>query len=122
AVGVDAVRGWRARDSHGADVPLLRLALDGGRELGLLALMALGIVSAGQLWQPGCDYFGGLLFFVMGPVLSAAMGFGAGIWGGVVGRRRPGQLAWGLVPLVACLVVGLWRLYADPVVFAYDPF
>lgn len=120
AVGVDGVRALRG--AAPSSTTLRGLAAHGGRELGALAGLALAILLVSQLWQRNCDPWGGLAFFAMGPCLSAAMGWVAGIWGGVLRRRRWAQIAVaGLVP-AASTAVGLWRLWADPVVFAFDPF
>jgi tetratricopeptide (TPR) repeat protein len=120
-IGVDAIRRRRAAD-HVEGHPLHRMLFEGLRELWVLAGIAVGMLLLGQLWQRGCDPWGGLLFFAMGPVLSGALGLVCGLWGGALAQRRPLQMLLAFVPLLACLGVGLWRLYADPVVFAYDPF
>jgi tetratricopeptide (TPR) repeat protein len=120
-IGVDAIRRRRAAD-HVDGHPLHAMLLEGLRELWVLVGIAVGILLVGQLWQRGCDPWGGLLFFAMGPVISGALGLVCGLWGGALTRRRTTGVLAALVPLVVCLAIGLWRLYADPVVFAYDPF
>ncbi|MCA9711038.1 MAG: hypothetical protein KDK70_34670, partial [Myxococcales bacterium] len=115
----EAGRGGAGGVSQG---PLRALAVRGAVELLLLVGLALGILLLAQLWQRNCDPWGGLGFFAMGPVLSAVMGWVAGLWGGVLRQRRWAQIAVaGLVP-AASTAIGLWRLWADPVIFAYDPF
>lgn len=118
AVGVDTVRDARAKG--GATVRELLGA--GLGELLLLCGIALAVPIVGQLWQPSCDPYGGIVFFLVGPTSSANLGLVAGLWGGLLARRRSRQLAIGLTPMLACTALGLWRLYAEPVVFAYDPF
>ena len=76
----------------------------------------------GQLWQSACEPLGGLGFFVIGPVVSAMLGAVCGLWGRLLGRTRLRALGLGALPMMLCTAIGLWRLYADPVVFAYDPF
>ncbi len=102
--------------------PVRALARHGSIELLVLVGLAVGILLLAQLWQRNCDPWGGLGFFVVGPMLCAVMGWVAGLWGGVLRSRRWAQiLVAGLVP-ASSTAVGLWRLWADPVVFAYDPF
>lgn len=122
AIGVDGVRSARAAPSPEGRGVLRRLALDGAGQLGLLAALAVATLFVGRLWQPGCDPWGGLAFFVMGPMASACVGWVCGIWGGVLGRRRSTALLYGVTPMVISTLIGLYRIYADPVVFAYDPF
>jgi tetratricopeptide (TPR) repeat protein len=121
AVGVDGVRAQR--DGGATRTGALRpLVAHGASELGILAALALGVLLVSLLWQRNCDVWGGLSFFAMGPCLSAVMGWVAGLYGGVLGRRRWRQIAIaGLVPAVST-GIGLWRLWADPVIFAFDPF
>ncbi len=118
AVGVDTVRD--ARTKGGATVRALLGA--GLGELVILCAIALAVPIVGQLWRPSCDPYGGVVFFLIGPVTSGALGLVAGLWGGVLARRRARQLAIGMAPMIACTAIGLWRLYAEPSVFAYDPF
>ena len=120
-IGVDAVRRRRTADG-GSGHPLQPMLLEGLRELWVLTGIAVAILLLGQLWQRGCDPWGGLWFFLMGPALSGAMGLVCGLWGGVLAQRRAVQMLLAFAPFLACLGIGLWRLYADPVVFAYDPF
>jgi len=123
AVGVDGVRALRADQTGSVDAKATRwLAARGASELGILVAIAFLILVLAQLWQRNCDPWGGIGFFFMGPTLSAAMGWVVGLWGGALRQRRRYQiLVAGLVPL-ASTGIGLWRLWSDPVVFAYDPF
>lgn len=116
-VGVDAVRGARPE--------LDAIARAAARELLALAGVALLILALAQVYHPSCDPWTGLAFFLLGPVLSAMLGAVAGIWGAALVQSPPRrwlQLLVGLCPHLFCLVVGLLRLYVDPVVFAADPF
>ncbi len=117
-VGIDAVRD---APTPTLDAILRRAALD-LFGLGSTALVTLLLV---QLWHPSCDPAGGLLFFALGPLISAALGATSGIVAACLVTRPPRR--WlraliGLVPLLFCLVIGLMRLYSDPVVYAMDPF
>jgi len=118
AVGVEAVRAARDR----GEARLRDVLRDVGRELGILLGLAFAMPIVGQLWQRACEPMGGIGFFLMGPVLCAALGAVAGIWGGVLGSTRRRGLLLGALPMLASTVVGVWRLIGEPVVFAYDPF
>lgn len=126
-VGVEGVRALRDETSDSGTSPaggeiLWRLAGAGLRQLGILLALVLGILLVGMLWNRNCDPWGGMGFFVMGPMLSALFGWIAGLWGGVLGKTRTKQVLWGLAPFLFCLLVGVWRLYTQPVIFAFDPF
>jgi tetratricopeptide (TPR) repeat protein len=126
AVAVDGVRALRSASTASERmqpvVPLRRLAAHGAGELGILAATALAVLLLSLLWQRNCDLPGGVAFFAMGPGLAAVMGWVAGLWGGVLRERRWAQImVAGAVPAVST-GIGLWRLWADPVVFAFDPF
>ena len=120
AIGVDAVRTLRERGEQ-VD-PLPALLTTGLRELAILLAIPLAILLVAPLWQPNCDPLMGLAYFAMGPVLSAVCGLVCGLWGGLLATARRRQLGLALLPPLFCLIVGLWRIYADPVVFAFDPF
>jgi hypothetical protein len=76
-----------------------------------------------------CDPWQGLEFLALGPGVGMCL---AGPWGAVaaeVSRRvkRPWLhgLARTLLALgapLACILVGLWRFYSSPMIFAFDPF
>lgn len=97
----------------------------GGAVLGELALLhgiAIGTTLVGGLWQRGCDPLGGLMFYGMGPGLSSLLGATSGVIAAALVERRRRALLLAFVPMGLCIALGLWRLYADPVVYAYDPF
>ena len=123
-IGVDAVRALRANVDAGAavDDPLAAMFATALRELGVLLAIPVAILLIAPLWQPNCDIVTGLGFFLMGPAVSGLLGVVAGLWGGLLARRRGPQILLGLAPLLFCLVIGLWRTYVDPVVYAFDPF
>lgn len=126
ATGVDAVRAERASPPDDGP-PASYLARVGPvmlRDvLGLVGL-ALLVLLVAQLWNRACDPLVGLAFFGLGPAISAVLGGLCGLWGATLVRRdaRRRQLLAGCVPLLVSLAVALARLYADPVVFAHDPF
>jgi len=84
--------------------------------------VALAVLVAALMWQTNCDPSGGLGFFVMGPVASGICGAVAGMLAGLVTPSRRRALALGIGVIVASTAIGAWRLIADPVVFAFDPF
>ena len=114
AAGVDAVLGVRGRDTArsvaDSEGPLWLLAAHGARELAWLLGLALGVLLVGMLWTTNCDPLGGAAYFAIGPMCSAALGWLAGVSAALV------------IPMLGCTLIGVYRLYFDPVVFAYDPF
>ncbi len=119
-VGVDAVRTLREKTT--TTDPLPTLLTIGLRELAILLAIPLAILLVAPLWQPNCDPLMGLAYFAMGPALSALCGLVCGLWGGLLATVRRRQITLALLPALFCLIVGLHRIYADPVVFAFDPF
>jgi len=121
SVGVDGVRALRSADAARSGA-LRSLVVHGASELGVLVGLALAVLLVSLAWQRNCDVWGGLAFFAVGPCLSAVMGWVAGLYGGVLGQRRSWQLAIAASIPAVSTGIGLWRLWADPVVFAFDPF
>ena len=118
AVGFDALRdlaGTERASWWNAGACILR-------ELAVLHAIAVGMTLLGGLWQRGCDPLGGLQFYAMGPLPASLLGAVCGVGAAVLTPRRGRGLLLGFVPMAACIVLGLYRLYAHPVVFAYDPF
>ncbi len=120
AIGVDVVRARRAAGPTAEPLPTLLTAAV--RELAILLAIPLAVLLVAPLWQPNCDLPMGLAYYAMGPALSGLLGVVAGLWGGLLAQRRARQLGLALLAPLFCLVVGLWRIYADPVVYAFDPF
>jgi tetratricopeptide (TPR) repeat protein len=126
AAGVDAVRAVRASSLASSSGPnaLWRVLRIGLVELAWLIGLPLGLLLVGMLWNTNCDPLGGSLYYFMGPACTALLGFTAGVVGAVIlGERTRGKLlVLGWLPFFACLFLALWRLYFEPVVFAFDPF
>ncbi len=118
AVGVDALRSLAGTP----EASWWALGIAVARELVTLHGLVIGMTLLGGLWQRGCDPLGGLLFYGMGPGLSSVLGAVCGVIAATFIRRRVLAILLAFLPMASCIVVGLWRLYADPVVFAYDPF
>lgn len=122
-VGVEGVREWRASPRTGdAGTLLWSLWARAIGELAPLLGIALAVLAVGTLWNRNCDPGEGLRFFLAGPVVSAGLGLTSGTVGAVLSRGRLAQLALGFAAPAGCLALSLWRLWADPVVFAFDPF
>jgi tetratricopeptide (TPR) repeat protein len=115
AVGIEGGRAERSRSAES-------ILTSTGRELGVLSAISLGVMLVAIAWNPTCDPLAGLEYFAMGPMISGALGAVCGLWGTQLGSRGWTRWLWGLVPMLACTAVGLWRLYFDPVVYAFDPF
>jgi hypothetical protein len=130
--GLDVVRRLRAElatyasppgpERALAGFPLADLLRAGLAELAALLGLCAGILAVAQLWQPTCDPWTGLAFFALGPGVSGLLGLIAGLHGGLLATRPRRQRLIAAAPLGFCLALGLWRLYADPVVYALDPF
>jgi tetratricopeptide (TPR) repeat protein len=131
---VGAVRVWRERRERAPSALTAAAARPGAtvamlwwsatlRLWGALAL-PLGAVLLNALRVRNCDIVAGLGWFAMLPMASAAMGCGAGVIVGLLrpwrGRVAPTALALGVV--VASVAWGVWRFYAAPPIFGYDPF
>ncbi|WP_394850211.1 hypothetical protein LZC95_22485 [Pendulispora brunnea] len=71
-----------------------------------------------------CDAARGTLGFVLTAAIGAVLG---GVWGACAAevvrtRKRVWVVVAALSGPLACVVVSLWRFYASPMVFAFDPF
>lgn len=94
----------------------------------LLGLTGLSVTFAHGLRTGFCDPLEGAAFYLLGPGLGAILG---GVWGAVVGVAatasgrawpRPLLFAAAIAGPAAGIAVSLWRFYASPMVFAFDPF
>jgi hypothetical protein len=125
-IAVEGVRAIRSRIPSPRDgiEALWRLAGDGIVELLWLLSMALVPLLLGMLWNVNCDPLGGLAYFVMGPVCAVVIGWTAGVGMTILVGDRPRwqQLTAAFMPFCVSTLIGVHRLYFEPVVFAYDPF
>ncbi len=92
----------------------------------LLAVVAFATTIVHGLRVGMCDPVGGTVFFVLTAGFGAVLG---GAWGAVVaevarrGRRRGLVcVALSLLAPGAGVALSLWRFYASPIIFAFDPF
>ncbi|MCA9688479.1 MAG: hypothetical protein KC636_02650 [Myxococcales bacterium] len=127
AVGVDTVRALRSVSARQLGVGRRESVLSAAARTGLgelfwLWAIVVAVFLVALRWQTNCDLLEGLAFLALGPGISSILGFVAGLWGGLLARRRLAQLTLAVLPIVGCLALSLYRLYADPVVFAFDPF
>src|SRR5262249_26109248 len=89
---------------------------------GLVILVApLLVVTANGLRVRSCDYGQGLIFYALLPGLAAIFGAAAGVCTQTFLRGRLGAVAAWLV-VAGSIVWGVWRFYATPPIFGYDPF
>jgi hypothetical protein len=90
----------------------------------LMMVAPLVVIVGNAARVRNCDLAGGLAWFVMLPLASAAMGAALGV---VVGLARPWRRAWApsllaLGGIVGSIVWALVRYYRTPPISAYDPF
>jgi hypothetical protein len=121
-LGHGAVARWRA-GAAGAPLDartLARLVVTAlAAALAALVLpLALSLANAARVRN--CSVADGLAFFGLLPVGTALYAAPAGVLAAVVFPRRGRAVAW-LLPL-ASLGWSAWRLWAEPAVFAFDPF
>jgi hypothetical protein len=129
-----AARVWQERhgrapsDGQRADAHPLRTVASlymraVGQVWALLALPLL-LVLGNALRVRNCDLAGGLGWFFMLPMLSGACGAALGLVVAIAKnyRRRvvPTLLAIGAI--IGSLAWGVWRFYAAPPIFGFDPF
>ena len=131
---VAAVRVWRERRERAPSAvtaaeawpgaTVARLWFSATLRVWLALALPLVAVLANAVRVRNCDVGAGLAWFAMLPMASAAMGTGAGVVAGLVrpwrGRVAPSVLALAIV--VASVAWGVWRFYAAPPIFGYDPF
>jgi tetratricopeptide (TPR) repeat protein len=134
AAHLGAATVWRARhDRAGSDAlaaeaaPLravLRLYLSSLSRAWLVLAGPLVILLANALRVRNCDLDAGLQWFAMLPLLSAANGAALGVVVGLVRdwRRRVIPTLLALAAIVGSIAYGVWRFYAAPPIFGYDPF
>lgn len=97
-------------------------AVNAGATLALLVPPLVAIVlNAARVRQ--CDWGTGFLFYAALPGATALLGTAAGLVAGLAFASRPivGAFAAWLIPL-GSIALGLWRFYAAPPIFGYDPF
>ena len=131
---IGAVRVWRQRRERAGSAVTAAEARPGAtvaalwraatlRTWGALVVPLVAIL-VNALRVRNCDVGAGLAWFALLPLVSAAMGACAGVVAGLLrpwrGRVAPTALALGIV--VASVGWGVWRFYAAPPIFGYDPF
>jgi hypothetical protein len=121
-VGQGAASRARAGSPGVPETPAALARIIGTAAAGALALLVvpLALSLANGLRVRNCSLLSGLGFFALLPLSTALFASTAGVLAGVLAPRRGRLLAWAL-PVVSLAWTG-WRLYADPAVFAFDPF
>ncbi len=131
---IGSARVWRQRRERAGSAVTAAEAHAGATVAGLwwsatlrvwagLAL-PLAAILGNALRVRNCDVGAGFGWFVMLPMGSAAMGAGAGT---VAGLLRPWRRRWVATAIAMGIVAasigwGVWRFYAAPPIFGYDPF
>jgi hypothetical protein len=88
----------------------------------VVALPPAIVATVHGIWTVTCDWAFGVEAYVALPIASAVVFAGAGVAVGLV--TGPRRAIGNIVPYVVVLVVagwGLWRFYAEPPVFSYNP-
>jgi tetratricopeptide (TPR) repeat protein len=108
-----------------ASTPLANVARGVVSGLGLAAISFATALMHAVRTGP-CDLAGGSLTFIMTAGFGAVCG---GVWGALVGeaaarRSRPRLIAvlGALAGPLAGIALSVWRFYATPIVYAFDPF
>ena len=86
----------------------------------LMLVGPLVVISLNALRVRNCSFASGLAWFFMLPMLSMVVGVVNGVVCSLIVRRRSWLLA--LAVVIASVLVGVWRFYAAPPIFGYDPF
>jgi tetratricopeptide (TPR) repeat protein len=90
--------------------------------LGLLLVAPLLLVTLNAARVKVCDYWGGLAFYLLLPVVTVACATAVGVAAGLAVGRRGRATAAALLVVGASLGLALYRFWAAPPIFAYDPF
>lgn len=88
----------------------------------LFILIPFIVASVSSLLTETCDYLSGVLFYVMGPVLSALFGLSFGVAIGVLVKKS--FLAYGIFYLIfiGSFAFNLYEIYYNPPIFFFNPF
>jgi hypothetical protein len=100
---------------------LLYLFLQASFALLSLLLVPLLVICTNALRVRNCNFGAGVAWFCLLPVLSGLLGCVVGLVSALIAPKK-----WALpisyASIGACLLMGLYRFYAAPPIFAYDPF
>jgi len=90
--------------------------------IGVMTAVPLTVILVNAVRVEQCDVWYGLLFYAVGPVLSAVCGAAVGgLTGALISRRRLAHLVFCAIFLAFFVDNGLY-LYREPAVFFYNPF
>lgn len=124
-VQVSGIRRRRADPLVAALSPLGGVLGLYGRVLGVslvLLVLPLDILSANAVDVPNCNYFAGLTWWLVLPVVSVAVATAWGVGLGLLPLRRRWAALLGYVVVLGSLAWGFWRFYGEAPVCQYDPF
>ncbi len=127
-LGAALVRRARRTDAPAPDRAVFpgRLVLSlwlGAAALALALLVPpLAIVGANGLWVTTCQWGFGLAAYVLMPGLSAVLAAGIGVLCGLSSERRRLSPALPYLVIAVAALVSLWRFYASPPAFSFNPF
>lgn len=87
-----------------------------------LCFVPLVLLLANGLRVRNCNYFAGFLFYLLLPVLSAAISAAVGVVAGLFAATRARALCVGYGVFLVSIAWAVLRALNSPAVFAYDPF
>ncbi|MGE0871652.1 MAG: tetratricopeptide repeat protein [Kofleriaceae bacterium] len=87
-----------------------------------IMIVPAAICAVRGLWVPTCDWWFGVTTYLAMPLITTgfAGALGAGL-GTIAGPRRFIGAAIAQLPIGLVIVTALWRFYAEPPVFSYNP-
>ncbi len=91
------------------------------RRWSLLALAPLALLLAAAPWRPSCEFWHGMGFWLLGPLMSALVGAGMGRLAALLTARGSGQRLILLALLVGSSLPGALAFLQGPQVFGYAP-
>lgn len=113
-----------ALDRRSSETSVLSGGLRGIAIGAVMGGVALGTALVWGIFFGFCDLLGGLVFWVLTAGMGAILG---GLWGFCAGeiargRRKRSAVLLALGGPVGSALVALWRFWATPAIFAFDPF
>jgi tetratricopeptide (TPR) repeat protein len=87
-----------------------------------VSLIPLAVITLNAVRVRNCDYVSGLLWYPAVPMASSILGAALGVLAGLATRRTGAALVLGLLAVLGSVAWGVWRFYAAPPIFGYDPF
>ena len=88
----------------------------------LLLLMPVALLTLNALRVRNCNLAGGFVWIAVMALPSLAAGTAAGMVAGLVARRSGRASLLAVAAVLVSVLWSLWRFYAAPPIFAFDPF